>query len=529
MRRRHFLRTATFGVTSLTLPGSGEAYGKVSSRSRKPNILWICSDQQRWDTIHALGNKQIKTPNIDRLVKEGTSFTKAHCISPICTPSRAAFLTGMYPSAVGGCKNGAAYWPEKAPLVTKLLKDAGYVCGLSGKLHLSGAMVNNPEKRPKDDGYSEFHYSHGPNQGGDKNDYLTWLKKQGQTYRNVKKFPWKKQAPLHQTTWCCERAMDFMKKNRGKPWLFSVNMFDPHAPLDPPPDYVKRYDIDSLRLPLWKDSDVKEKSVFNAIFFQGKPKKWDPRKARTTIAKYWAMCELIDENVGRLLKCLKETGQLDNTVIIYTSDHGDMMGDHGMMYKGCRFYDGLMRVPLIFWAPGTFKRNLKSDALVDLMDIAPTLLQLTGQKIPKRMQGKSLLPILTGKARPGFHKKHLRMEYYACLGPAKGSKGWPENRATMIRTEEYKLTVYHDHKKGELFDIKKDPGEFRNLWDSGKHTRVRNELVKLAYAETLRAMEKSDTEVRTALAACKSPAELSEKFNAFVFSIDAGPERTGRY
>lgn len=149
------------------------------------DILWICTDQQRWDTIGALGNNFIHTPNIDRLVNEGVAFDHAFCTSPICTPSRAGFLTGMYPCAIKACKNGAESWAEQAPLVTKLFKDMSYVCGLSGKLHLSSAMKNDRETRPRDDGYSVFHYSHSPHQGGKKNDYLVWLEKRGYSYKGL--------------------------------------------------------------------------------------------------------------------------------------------------------------------------------------------------------------------------------------------------------------------------------------------------------------------------------------------------------
>ncbi|MEN6453908.1 MAG: sulfatase-like hydrolase/transferase, partial [Prolixibacteraceae bacterium] len=117
----------------------------IKVKKNAPNILWICTDQQRWNTIGALGNPYVKTPNLDRLVRQGVSFTSAFCQSPVCTPSRASFSTGMYPSSIHATKNGAAEWPETAPLITKVLKDAGYECGLSGKLHLSTAMASRPE------------------------------------------------------------------------------------------------------------------------------------------------------------------------------------------------------------------------------------------------------------------------------------------------------------------------------------------------------------------------------------------------
>ena len=559
---------------------------------RPPNILWICTDQQRWDTIHALGNPHIKTPNLDRLVREGVSFTHAHCAAPICTASRAAMLTGMYPSAVHGCKNGAAYWPEAAPLVTKLLRDSGYVCGLSGKLHLSTAMANNPERRPRDDGYSEFHYSHSPSQGGDANEYLQWLASKEITYKQVKRLPWDEQVSLNQTTWCCDRAIDFLKNHAERPWLFSVNIFDPHPPLDPPPDFAKRFNIDAFPGPLWRESDLPQKSVFDPVMFQSKPKPIDSHEAKIIQAKYWAMVEIIDENIGRLMDALDETGQRGNTVIVFTSDHGNMTGDHGLRAKGCRFYEGLVRVPLIFWAPGLFRSGLRSDALVELTDIAPTLMDFTAGGIPKHMQGKSLRPILTGQSDPSAHREAVRCEFYSCIGPGPGSEHWPDSYASMLRTRKYKVCVYHGFDSGELFDLEKDPGEFENLWDDPDCHPLRNQMVRECFEQTVaanlpnmpimtnadvvrkkmdadphvrfsnrledgvwissfedtdhRIVVRHDTERCGWLYDLKSekPARdrwngaecretrfrlLKQCFDAFVFSIDPGPERIGRY
>ena len=475
-------------------PMSFRTIPKQMKEQKLPNILWICTDQQRWNTIHSLGNPYIKTPNIDRIVKSGVSFTNAFCQVPACTPSRASFLTGMYPSTVHDCMNGTDHWPEAAPLVTKLLKDAGYDCGLSGKLHLSTAQGHNPEQRPKDDGYREFWFSHSPHQGGDKNQYLVWLKKQGYTYKQVKAMPGKRQAALHQTTWCTNKAIDFIKEKREGPWEFSLNIFDPHPPFDPPQSYVERFDIPNLPGPLFRKSDMVQQTKLSDIMFQSVPE--DPAKfdGKLLQAKYWAQIELIDENVGRLLNTLKETGQLENTIIIYSSDHGDMLGDHGLRYKGCRFYEGLIHVPLIFSWPGHFQGNLQADALVELIDIAPTLLEVAGVKIPERMEGKSLLPILTGKADPHHHREFVRSTFYNSLRNKKGAPSY----ATMIRTKNSKLVVYHGHNKGELYDLVRDPGEFTNLWNDPAYINIKLDLV-------------------------------IKDFNATVYAIDTGPKRIGRY
>jgi arylsulfatase A-like enzyme len=465
---------------------------RADERRQQPNILWICTDQQRYDTIHALGNSHIRTPNLDRLVAQGVAFTHAHCQSPICTPSRASFLTGMYPSTIHACINGNDHWDEAAPLITKTLADIGYDCALAGKFHLSSAMAHEPELRPKDDGYRRFWYSHAPHQGiGKGNQYTDWLTSIGQDYKKLKKKYGYIPAQWHQTTWCADRAIEFMKEERKDPWLCSVNIYDPHGPFDPPQEYVDRFDIESLPKPLFRESDLAAQQRLAGIMFQGKVKRPAYPDAKLTLAKYWAQIELIDENVGRMLETLEETGQRENTVVIFTSDHGEMAGDHGLNKKGCRFYEGLVRVPLVFSWPKRFKEGLRSDALVELLDIAPTLLELNGLPVPETMHGRSLLPILTGQADPGRHRDFVRCEYYEVL------EG-PRSYATMLRTREYKLVNYHGHEHGELFDLSKDPDEFENQWDNPAYVSVRFELMK-------------------------------KSFDALAFAVDTGPQRVGRY
>jgi arylsulfatase len=482
--RRQFFQVSMVSSVALT------AAAKV--KKEQPNILWICTDQQRYDTIHSLGNRHIRTPNIDKLVETGVAFTHAHCQSPICTPSRGSFLTGMYPSTVHACINGNDHWDEAAPLITKTLKDAGYDCGLAGKLHLASAMAHEPELRPKDDGYRRFWYSHSPHQGiGKGNQYTDWLESMGQDFNTLKKKLGYIPAKWHQTTWCADRAIEFMKEKRSGPWLCSVNIYDPHGPFDPPQEYVDRFDLDTLPEPLFRESDLAEQKRLAEVNFQGKAKQPTYPEAKLTIAKYWAQIELIDENVGRMMEALEATGQRENTIVIFMSDHGEMAGDHGLNKKGCRFYEGLVRVPLIFSWPRRFQQGLQSEALVELVDIAPTLLELTGLPVPETMQGKTLLPILEGKADPQQHREFVRCVYYKVLDG-------PESYATMIRTREYKLVNYHGMETGQLFDLEKDPGEFENRWNDPVCAGARFELMR-------------------------------KSFDALAFAVDTGPERVGRY
>ncbi len=495
LNRRGFLAGAVAGVTAggaaiETSPMASAAPEEGVSSNRAPNILWICTDQQRYDTIACLGNRHIRTPNIDRLAASGVAFTHAHCQSPICTPSRGSFLTGMYPDTIHACINGNDHWDDAAPLVTKTLAEAGYDCGLAGKLHLSAAQ-GRIEKRP-DDGYRVFHWSHHPKDDWPQGHaYRDWLQSQGQDYTKLHKKHKAIPAAFHQTTWCARTAADFFREERQGPWLFSFNCFDPHPPLDPPQEYVDRFDVDLLPGPLFRESDLQAQARLAQISFQSKPTSPDNYNAKLHQAKYWAQIELIDENVGRLLDVLDETGQRDNTMIIFTSDHGESLGDHGLKNKGCRFYENLVRVPLIFSWPAAFKQGLISDALVELTDIVPTLLEANGMPVPQSMHGKSLLPILRGESDPHHHRDFVRSVYYRTL------EG-PQTYASMVRTRRHKLVNYHGHGLGELFDLQRDPGEFDNLWDDPAHADVRFEL-------------------------------MTTNFDAMASAIDIGSERVGRY
>ena len=503
----------------------------------RPNILWFCTDQQRFDTINALGNPHINTPNLDRLVEEGVAFTHAFCQSPICTPSRASFLTGRYPANVRGCMNGNEEWGEGAPLVTALMAESGYDCGLSGKFHLAGAH-GREEPRPKEDGYRVFHWSHDPEDlypSG--HAYADWLAAQGFTLRDLREDPAAIPPGLHQTTWCTDRAIEFMSEKRRKgPWLMSVNVFDPHSPFDPPQEYRDRYDASKMPAPLFRQTDITTQSAIPGDFPNPSRPPQD-FKAQDVIAAYYAMIELIDDNVGRLLAALEETGQCQDTVIIFTSDHGETLGDHGLLTKGCRFYEGSVRVPLIISWPGQFPlqeepviedspeddgsgeeeetiseesndnasadspapAGFVSSALVELIDIAPTLLELADLPIPLRMQGRSLLPILRGELPPDQHRDFVRCEFYRAQNPDVVSRVQYEGSyATMYRDTRHKIVVYHGHEQGELYDLEKDPGEFENLWNDPDYVDLRFDLMR-------------------------------RNFDALAFSVDPGPPQKTPY
>jgi arylsulfatase A-like enzyme len=453
-------------------------------KATPPNVLWICTDQQRWDTIGALGNPHVHTPHLDRLVREGVAFTHAFCQSTVCTPSRASFLTGRYPSSVRASTNGNDSWAGAAPLVTRLLADAGYDCGLSGKLHLSAAQGRVERRAEAWDGYRVFEWSHGPvDLWPEGHAYAGWLREQGHSLAALRQRPEEIPPELHQTTWCTDVAIRFIEEHAagartggvrtgdagrgaGGPWLFSVNVFDPHPPFDPPRPYLERFDRRTLPGPLFRESDLAEQARLAAagVDFQTAARRPEEFDGQGIQAAYYAMIELIDHNVGRLLDALDRTGQRERTVVLFMSDHGEALGDHGLLAKGCRFYEGLVRVPLIWSWPGAFPAGLRSDALVELVDVAPTLLELTALPGGGPMHGRSLGPILTADSPPHQHREQVRCEYYRALNPA-DFPGFTGSFATMVRDREHKLVAHHSSGTGELYDLKRDPGEHDNLWN----------------------------------------------------------------
>lgn len=453
-------------------------------KQQKPNILWFCTDQQRFDTIGALNNPYIRTPNLDRLVREGVAFTRAYAQATVCSPSRASFLTGRYPRTTRVTKNGAPYFPQDEVLVTKLLADAGYDCGLIGKLHLSG-IIDRIEPR-NDDGYRVFKWSPAQRDAWPiGHDYQVWLREQGVDWKTV--YQGRNggvDTPYHQTTWATEEAIKFIRHNSQEPWLLSVNVYDPHEPFDPPKEYRDRYRAEDMPLPKWKEGELANKPrIQQEDYVRGGQGGVGPSVANMTdrekqeyVADYYAMIELVDDNIGKLLDTLEQTGQRENTLIVFMSDHGEMLGDHGLILKGAHFYEGLVHVPLIMSWPGRLQENLVSDALVELVDIAPTLLELAGLDVPYYMQGKSLLPILEGKADPHYHKDSVYCEYYYSL------LGSHDNvYATMYYDGRYKLVVYHGEEVGELYDHEKDPDEFDNLWDRPDMLEKKLELMKKSF------------------------------------------------
>ncbi len=467
----------------------------------KPNILWICTDQQRFDTLGCYRNEYVRTPHLDKLAEEGVLFEHAYCQSPVCTPSRANFMTGRYPRTTRCHMNGVAI-PSDEKLISRLLADGGYTCGLSGKLHLSPChpSVTPAIERRIDDGFAEFHWSHHPHPDWPTDEYHHWLRGKGRQFyttrlENSDYVEIGMAAEDHQTTWCAEKAIHFMeamaqantKRRHDRPWMFLVNIFNPHHPFDPPEAYLERYlDIlDQVPLPAYVPGELKNKPEYQRKQHKGgsggKRKKgyayagMTERDHKLLRAAYWAMVDLIDAQVGRMLEALERTGQRQNTIVIFMSDHGELLGDHGMYLKGPFFYDVSVRVPLIVSMLGTIKGGRRISTLVELGDLAPTLLEAAGLPIYRGIQGKSMWSLLTDHQSSLPHRDDVYCEHYDAAGlKNRGRKG---AQATMVRTQTHKLVVFHGEDINELYDLRNDPGEHDNRWDDPAYQSVRSELL----------------------------------------------------
>jgi arylsulfatase A-like enzyme len=467
--------------------------GKTDEKTKSlPNILWLCTDQQRFDTLGISGNGFVHTPHLDALAEDGCFFDSAYCQTPVCTPSRASFLTGRYPSVTRARQNGQQI-PVEEKLITRFLADNGYDCGLIGKLHLGPC---HPDARllgetRVDDGYNEYHWAHTSGFGYQPvNQYIQWAKSKGVSDETLTRTPYKhcrflrQVAPVefHQTTWCAELSERFIRarENSNIPWLLSVNFFDPHDPFDAPEELLLRYNLDEIPLPNYVEGELNNKPDYQKREHEvgayagegGYPYvEMTEEDHRWIRASYWAMVDLIDMQVGRILESLRDTGQYENTIVVFTSDHGEMLGDHGVYIKGPYFYEPMVKVPLIMSWPKAIRAKARFNTFVELVDLVPTLLDAIGLEGIPGIQGRSFWPLLdkTNKEAPAIHRGDVLCQYYNAIA-------WhfdPPPHATMLFDGEYKIVRSHNHDSGELYDFTSDPNENRNLWFDENYRGVR--------------------------------------------------------
>jgi arylsulfatase len=471
----------------------------------RPNILLITTDQQRADMLGCYGNPVIRTPNVDRMAQEGVRFDRAYVANPLCMPSRATIMTGQFPSKHGVYSNGIPL-REEIPTLPGALTDAGYYTAALGKLHLTPyggngyrESVADWETQPYGDwhgpyyGFQEVHLILGHN--GPAGHFGEWLQEhhpdvpekfwQIEGRRGPANTPitWKSAVPVeaHSSTWVGNVTVDFLRSRPADQPFFAWASFpDPHHPFCPPEEIADMYNPADVPLPPRRPGDLDSRPPqYKAWYEEGVrhegfggnfiPAKLSEANLREMIAFNYAEVTLIDQNVGRILAELDRQGLAENTIVIFTADHGELLGEHGLLLKGPFMCEGLLRVPFVVcWPRGQGEAGAATEALVSLTDLMPTLLAAAGVAIPDGVQGRSFLPVLAGEA-PAVRDAVLT-EFHSTY--------FPDLNLRTLRTPDYKLVYYPGKPYGELYDLQKDPDEFENRWDDAAYAQVRNELMQ---------------------------------------------------
>ncbi|MFX0099796.1 MAG: sulfatase [Candidatus Hodarchaeota archaeon] len=420
----------------------------------KPNVLIIHADEHRFDTLGCYGNEDIQTPHIDSLAANGVTFSNCYSTFPVCTPSRYSLISGLYAHQHLGWTNRSTL-PSGIETFPKILKKAGYKTACVGKMHYTPTYL--------DVGFEKMILSEQDGPGRFDDDYHRYLKKKGLVdfadmrdqvgeYRSKAPPEYRESFGTdpsildekdYNTTWIGDRACEIMEGWEGGGNLLMVGFIKPHHPHDAPPPWSEMYDPEALSLlPGWTDECLSDDLKYSPGFFSHA--KLTEQKVRKVMAQYYAAVSQIDHHVGRMVKILKHKGLYDNTLIIYTSDHGDYVGFHHMTLKSNYMYDPLIKVPLVVKYPGSEYKGKHSDELVSIVDITATIIDGADCFIPQNL-----------------------WEVVQPLDPEEGREAVfaeDNNGNYMVRDKKYKLLLCR-HKKSQFFDLKADPNELNNLID----------------------------------------------------------------
>ncbi len=458
-----------------------------------PNLLFLYTDEQRYDTMAAYGNRRIETPHLDRLAARSTVFEQTYVTQPVCTPSRSSLLTGLYPHTTGLVENNIPL-PQDVPCVPEMLEAGRWFCAHHGKWHLGDeifAQHGFEEWRATEDTYHAYYRPE--RDQAERSAYHHWLAERGQKpvprpelppdiadrfFRpQIHRFPEAHSRPM----FLSEGATRFIRENRGREWVLYVNFLEPHMPFyccrDDQYDPAEVIVPDNFEFP-GPGATCKARAAaatYAEKGFEGQPLA-DEAGWRELIARYWGLCSLVDTHVGRILAALEETDQDDDTIVVFTSDHGDLMGSHRLLGKGHQ-YEESTRVPMTVRLPGQTDGRRVSGP-VSQIDLVPTLLDLMGQTPPDRLQGTSLRPLLEHGGRADqdvviewtreetWKQPHAADKISAAEREACSAEAVAVSRAANIRTvvtpDGWKLN-WSTAGEHELYDLSTDPLERKNL------------------------------------------------------------------
>lgn len=463
----------------------------------RPNILLLMTDQQRYDSLGCYGFAPARTPNLDRLAAQGALFEHCYVNNPLCTPSRASMMTGKHLPG-HGVYQLYDNLPEDEVLFSERLQQAGYQTALFGKLHVSSLPYEDQQRNPHD-GFDIYEWclEHCINLDSPYNGYAAWLKEKDpallerlrREVRQVEHLP----RDVHMTHWAAERTIDFITKRRdpSRPFFAKMSVFDPHNPYENwPLDMDGVIDESKIPDPLVIDGELdRTPRVLRRIHEEtvGRP---GPDSSLAEIRRarygYHTSIALFDLEVGRVLAALEQAGLAENTLVIYLSDHGDLLGDHQQFVKGAALYDPCVHVPFVMRWPARFAGGQRLQQLVQPHDVAATVLAAAGL-LSADAQGA--MPDSLDLSRLCAGETTTTRDHAFCLHRNSGLVKTrastfyydPPVHATMMRGERYKLVVYHattadQQHEGQFFDMIGDPLETRNLWADPAHAKRRQDM-----------------------------------------------------
>ena len=490
--RREFLQTIGLGAAAMTTPGCLHASKEPArANNRKPNLLFIWTDQQRADTMAVYGNTKIHAPNLNKLAAESVVFERAYVTQPVCTPNRSAVMTGLWPHTTGCIKNNIPL-PADVPCLPEIVNDPDYRTAYMGKWHLGDEIFVQHgfgEWVSMEDGYSSY-YSTGRDRKK-RSDYHHFLIGHGYKPDRGSKFSrgFAARRPIEH----CKpkflelEACDFMRRHRDEPFILYINFLEPHSPFFGPLD--NEHDPEQVDIPANFSDPLEENEPLRyRVKRESCMEKYgrDEKSIRSLIAKYWGLVTQVDRSVGAILDTLENLCLEDNTIVVYTSDHGDMMGSHNLVTKSV-MYEEAVRIPWLMRIPQLGARQRVIRQPVSQIDMVPTLLELLGIGEDERLPGRSLLPLInTGEPI----QDHVYIQWNPNSGAISVKKGGTklaskeqlkhveyETSRAVISPDGWKLCL-SDVDKCQLFNLNEDPGETTNLFDSGRHRDIIARLTK---------------------------------------------------
>jgi arylsulfatase A-like enzyme len=449
---------------------------------KKKNILFFFTDQQHKETLSCYGNSLCRTPAVERLAQEGVLFERAYTPSAICTPARASLVTGLTPNhhkLVTNYERNVAYnedLDDRLIPFSRYLKEAGYRIGSIGKWHVGKT------KGPEDFGFEGLHYP-GWGETVHHPDYVRYLDQRGLphfqardhihgTFPNgqpgnimggILEQPVEATFTYYLAEKTIEKLQEYAKDNKenGTPFFLSMNMFGPHMPYFLPESYANMYNPDDVVLPeSFKETFANKPAVQRNYSAHWCFDTYSEQELRKMIAMYWGFATLIDEQIGRVLEALKQLRLEDETIVMFSTDHGSFEGHHKMYDKGPAMYEDIYNIPLIVKYPGG-RRGEKEVRFVSLLDLTATFVDEACGYVPDHFDGQSLLPLLRGEEVEDW-RGEIHAEFHGHHFP------YPQR---MIRTDRYKLVV-NPPDKDEFYDLQKDPYELTNEIDNPEYQDV---------------------------------------------------------